>query len=183
MHRIISDLSAFIGRTDPGTHRILAAGDLNMEFSRANEKSPWLRRERTIIDRMDALGLEMLGPQYPNGRKADTTPERLPPDTRNVPTYRYLKEPLETITWQLDWPSRPAASTKTSSCAPSTKSKNGDQATTAVYSSKLAAAKSLPHPTYPSHAYHAQRGHEQDGLGRGEDACSPCQRRRRTVMA
>ena len=103
VHRIISDLSAFIGRTDPGTHSILAAGDLNMEFSRANEKSPWLRRERTIIDRMAALCLEMLGPQYPNGRKADTTPERLPPDTRNVPTYRYLKEPLETITWQLDW--------------------------------------------------------------------------------
>ena len=29
-HRIISDLSAFIASTDPGTHRILAAGDLNM---------------------------------------------------------------------------------------------------------------------------------------------------------
>ena len=27
-HRIISDLSAFIGSTDPRTHRILAAGDL-----------------------------------------------------------------------------------------------------------------------------------------------------------
>ena len=29
-HRIISDLSAFIGHRDPATHRILAAGDLNM---------------------------------------------------------------------------------------------------------------------------------------------------------
>ena len=29
-HRIISDLSAFIGSADPGTHRILAAGDLNL---------------------------------------------------------------------------------------------------------------------------------------------------------
>ena len=28
-HHIISDLSAFIGSTDPTTHRILAAGDLN----------------------------------------------------------------------------------------------------------------------------------------------------------
>ena len=28
-HRIISDLSAFIGNVDPSTHRILAAGDLN----------------------------------------------------------------------------------------------------------------------------------------------------------
>ena len=29
-HRIISDLSAFIGSADPDTHRILAAGDLNL---------------------------------------------------------------------------------------------------------------------------------------------------------
>ena len=29
-HRIMSDLSAFIGHTNPPTHRILAAGDLNM---------------------------------------------------------------------------------------------------------------------------------------------------------
>ena len=31
-HRIISDLSAFIGHTDPSRHRILAAGDLNMFY-------------------------------------------------------------------------------------------------------------------------------------------------------
>ena len=31
-HRIISDLSVFIGNTDPGTHRILAAGDLNIIY-------------------------------------------------------------------------------------------------------------------------------------------------------
>ena len=31
-HRIISDLSAFIGSADPPTHRILAAGDLNMIY-------------------------------------------------------------------------------------------------------------------------------------------------------
>ena len=29
-HRIMSDLSAFIGHRDPATHRILAAGDLNL---------------------------------------------------------------------------------------------------------------------------------------------------------
>ena len=38
-HRIMSDLSAFIGHRDPATHRILAAGDLNLcvsnsQFSR-----------------------------------------------------------------------------------------------------------------------------------------------------
>ena len=37
-HRIISDLSAFIGRYDrPAKHRILAAGDLNMSFQSTNE--------------------------------------------------------------------------------------------------------------------------------------------------
>ncbi len=36
---------------------------------------------------MNALGLEFMGPQYPNGRRADPTPEGLPDDTRNVPTY------------------------------------------------------------------------------------------------
>ena len=35
-HRIISDLSAFIGSTDPGTHRILAAGDLNIVYGSTN---------------------------------------------------------------------------------------------------------------------------------------------------
>ncbi len=102
-HRIISDLSAFIGSTDPSTHRILAAGDLNMALSGTDDEDPWLRRERTVTDRMDALGLELLGPQYPDGRKADPTPEYLPRDTRNVPTYHTTSETPETATSQLDW--------------------------------------------------------------------------------
>ena len=102
-HRIISDLSAFIGNTDPGTHRILAAGDLNMALSGTDNEDPWLLRERTVTDRMDALGLELLGPQYPDGRKADPTPDYLPPDTRNVPTYHTTSETPETATSQLDW--------------------------------------------------------------------------------
>ena len=85
-HRTISDLSAFIGSTDPNTHRILAAGDLNMAFSEKDD-DPFLVRERTVVDRMDALGLELIGPQYPPGRKVDPTPEYLPADTRTVPTY------------------------------------------------------------------------------------------------
>ena len=102
-HRIISDLSAFIGNTDASTHRILAAGDLNMALSGKDDEDPWLRRERTVTDRMDALGLELLGPQYPDGRKADPTPEYLPADTRNVPTYHTTSETPETATSQLDW--------------------------------------------------------------------------------
>ena len=87
-HRILSDLSAFIGHTDPGTHRILAAGDLNMIYDAADDHPLALpARERNVFDRMDALGLEFLGPQYPNGRQATPTPKGLPPDTRNVPTF------------------------------------------------------------------------------------------------
>ena len=62
-HRAISDLSAFIGHEDPGTHRILAAGDLNMipDSCSANEEY-WTLRERTVWTRMEALGFEYLGP-------------------------------------------------------------------------------------------------------------------------
>ena len=81
-HSIISDLSAFIGNTDPGTHRILAAGDLNMAFGVDDDDPQALTaRERTVTDRMDALGMEYLGPRYPAGRRASPTPRGLPPDT------------------------------------------------------------------------------------------------------
>ena len=50
-HRIISDLSAFIGHEDPSTHRIVAAGDLNMIWDKA-----MVGRERTVWMRMEALG-------------------------------------------------------------------------------------------------------------------------------
>lgn len=49
-HRIISDLSAFIGNTDPGTHRIVAAGDLNMAYDCAPDDPQSLAaRERTVL--------------------------------------------------------------------------------------------------------------------------------------
>ena len=88
VHRILSDLSAFIGHTDPSTHRILAAGDLNMIYG-ATDSHPLAMpaRESNVFDRMAALGLEFLGPQYPNGRQATPRPKGLPPDTRNVPTF------------------------------------------------------------------------------------------------
>ena len=87
-HRILSDLSAFIGHTDSGTHRILAAGDLNMIYGATDDNPLALpARERNVFDRIDALGLEFLGPQSPNGRQAKPTPKGLPPDTRNVPTF------------------------------------------------------------------------------------------------
>ncbi len=120
-----------IGNADPTTHRILAAGDLNMSFSGTDDEDPWLLRERTVTDRMDALGLELLGPQYPDGRKADPTPEYLPADTRNVPTYHTTSQTPETATANWTGRSLHAASAAASPRAPSTRSTNGEQATTA----------------------------------------------------
>ena len=62
-HRIISDLSAFIGSTNPSTHRILAAGDMNMFYGATdNNRLSLPARDRTVFERMAALGLEFMGP-------------------------------------------------------------------------------------------------------------------------
>lgn len=83
-HRIISDLSGFIGSYDPSTHRILAAGDLNSSYGSIGAGH---ERAATVFDRMNALGIEFMGPQSPAGRQAAPTPKHLPEDTKNVPTY------------------------------------------------------------------------------------------------
>ncbi len=103
VHRIISDLSIFVGDADPSTHRILAAGDLNMDYGWADDEVSSLgARERTVWDRFGALGFEYLGPQHPNGRKADPRPKHLPIDTQNVPTFHSnLMSPM-TAQLQLD---------------------------------------------------------------------------------
>lgn len=85
-HRIISDLSAFIGKVDPSSHRIIAAGDLNTIYG-AEDGSGFRTRDDSIWSRMDALGLEFLGPQAPNGRQAEPQPDFMPCDTKNVVTY------------------------------------------------------------------------------------------------
>ncbi len=87
-HRIISDLSTFIGYYDrPSAHRILAAGDLNMSF---NSTDPFDHRAKTVRDRFQALGLEYLGPTYPAGRRADPAPSHLSEDSLDVPTYYHV---------------------------------------------------------------------------------------------
>ena len=77
-HRIISDLSAFIGNYDPATHRILAAGDLNKCYdTKDDHNGQWsTARYHTIWDRMGALGLECLGPMA-SERQASGTTSRL----------------------------------------------------------------------------------------------------------
>ena len=87
-HRIISDLSAFIGYYDrPSEHRILAAGDLNMSFNSTDEFD---HRAQTVLYRFQALGLDYMGPQYPNGRRADPIPAHLNEESLDVPTYYHV---------------------------------------------------------------------------------------------
>lgn len=101
-HRIVSDLSAFIGRQR--NHRILAAGDLNILYGYGENGSLyWKKRYQTVFDRMEALGLLFVGPQYPNGHQACPWPDELPQDSRNVPTYRSNRKDPITATRQLDF--------------------------------------------------------------------------------
>ena len=89
IHRIISDISWFVGDEDPSTHRVLAAGDLNLDYGWLDEGVSWYgKRAQVVWDRFGVLGFEYLGPQSPNGRMAVPTPAHLPHDTKNVPTFR-----------------------------------------------------------------------------------------------
>ena len=105
VHRIISDLSAFIGHENPRTHRILAAGDLNIAHGYGNGGDPyWEARYRSVFERMTTIGLEFMGPQAPNGRQAETLATGEPADSRNVVTH-YLrgKNPETASNNQLDY--------------------------------------------------------------------------------
>ena len=68
-HRIISDLSAFTSHREESMHRILAAGDLNMGFVGRFENEA---RSLSVLTRMNALGLEYLGPRTPSGEIVPT---------------------------------------------------------------------------------------------------------------
>ncbi len=88
VHRIISDLAAFIGHDDPRTHRILAAGDLNITYGYGHGSGPyWDRRYETVFDRLKSIGLEFMGPQLPDGRQAETLATGEPKGSKNVVTY------------------------------------------------------------------------------------------------
>ena len=101
-HRIVSDLSMFIGKQNG--HRILAAGDLNILLGYGLRRSRyWAGRHATVFDRMEALGLAFVGPQTPDGRQADPWPDELPSDSRNVPTFHMRGESPATAAHQLDF--------------------------------------------------------------------------------
>ena len=102
VHRLISDMSALVGRQ--GGHRILAAGDLNILHGHGEEGSTyWARRYATVFERMDAIGLSFVGPQFPHGRQAHPWPAELPKDSRNVPTYRSNRMSPDSAVRQLDF--------------------------------------------------------------------------------
>ena len=102
LHRSISDLSAFIGR--PQQHRVLVAGDFTVTRGPSTYQNPyWSAREQTIFDRMDALGLQCVGPEAPHGRQADPWPEWLPQESKNVPTFRRIGTSPADAEAQLDY--------------------------------------------------------------------------------
>ena len=100
VHRVISDLSLLIGKQYG--HRIVAAGDLTV-WHGYGENDYWKRRYDTIFDRMEAIGLTLVGPQYPHGRQAETWPSWLPEDSLNVPTYYNIGASPAEANGQLDF--------------------------------------------------------------------------------
>ena len=66
------------------------------------DSDPFTPRAQTVFDRMSALGLEYLGPRYPNGRKANPVPKNLTEDYLDVPTYYSIAMTPETAQLQLD---------------------------------------------------------------------------------
>ena len=106
MHRIISDFSIFIRHAKPRNHRILLAGDMNAfygeEFEEGDGK-PY--REVSAFQRLASLGLEFLGPQFPDGQpsRPDVVDASIGPGTKNVPTFRTNKNDPESAKNQLDY--------------------------------------------------------------------------------
>ncbi len=102
VHRLISDLSVFIGKQRG--HRIIASGDLNILHGYGEHGSPyWGARYRTVFDRFSAIGFRFVGPQSPNGRHAEPWPKELPKDSMNVPTYHTAGQGIAGATRQLDF--------------------------------------------------------------------------------
>lgn len=101
-HRLLSDLAGLI--TDRGSHRIIAAGDLNILHRYGEHGSAyWGDRYASVFDRAEAMGLVFVGPQAPHGRTASTRPAELPDDSDDVPTYHTRTQRPMGATRQLDF--------------------------------------------------------------------------------
>jgi exonuclease III len=101
-HRLISDLSALV--YSEKNHKVIVAGDWNIFFGYGDKGSLyWKARYNTVFTRMEALGLKFAGPQYPGGIQADPWPPYLPPNSKNVPTFRKRLDDPASATDQLDF--------------------------------------------------------------------------------
>jgi exonuclease III len=101
-HRLLSDLATFIGRER--NHRIIAAGDLNILFDYGEAGSSyWRGRYLSIFQRAAAMGLALIGPRWPHGRRAEPWPAELPEESVNVPTYYSTRQTPASATRQLDF--------------------------------------------------------------------------------
>src|SRR5215213_592760 len=82
-HRILSDLSALaLDRR----LRLIVAGDWNLLRGYGEHGDDyWRARYDTVFSRAEALNLRFVGPEYPNGRRADPWPQELPPNSLCVP--------------------------------------------------------------------------------------------------
>lgn len=103
VHRVLSDLSALIGRQEPPP--LLVAGDLNILHGYGEGGSLyWGERYETIFARAAALGLKYVGPQSPEGgQPVASRPAELPPGSRDVPTFRPRQSDPASAQRQLDF--------------------------------------------------------------------------------
>jgi exonuclease III len=102
VHRLISDLSVLVSKRQ--RQNILVAGDLNiLRGCGEHGDAYWARRYETVFSRMEALGFRFVGPQWPNGRRAEPWPDELPHTSNNVPTYYARGQTPATCTRQLDF--------------------------------------------------------------------------------
>lgn len=101
-HRLVSDLSALVSaQREQG---LLVAGDWNILHGYGEGGSPyWGNRYRTVFERLEAIGLTFVGPERPAGIPADPRPEELPPDSRDVPTFRTSQAVPASAQRQLDF--------------------------------------------------------------------------------
>lgn len=76
-----------MARNTPASESILAARDPNTIYGLAGDSEG-----QRVWDNMAEIGLEFMGPQYPNGRQALPTPAWLPSDRKNVVTFHKMNE-------------------------------------------------------------------------------------------
>lgn len=101
-HRILSDLAPLLW--NQRRHPVVVAGDWNILRGYGEHGSTYSKvRYDTVFARAEALELAFVGPEFPNGRRAEPWPEELPTDSTCVPTYRHSRQTPAEATRQLDF--------------------------------------------------------------------------------